>query len=182
MRPDAIFLIAALALMALTGPRGSRLGNAAKDYCALAGPAAYQIYLTVHTGSWQAWAKAKAGWDLHLVTPIQALKTSWWAAFRHPYSAAYAFGAQLELAAMTTILLATLAFLCWRRWPEAAVLRARRARARHPDLVPKLPRAPCWCCSRSGSRLPGLTRASPGCDTCTSASARRLPPWWGCCS
>ncbi len=120
MRPDAIFLIAALALMALTGPRGSRLGNAAKDYCALAGPAAYQIYLTVHTGSWQAWAKAKqAGWDLHLVTPIQALKTSWWAAFRHPYSAAYAFGAQLELAAMTTILLATLAFLCWRRWPEA---------------------------------------------------------------
>ena len=120
VRPDAVFLIAALAVMALTGPRGSRLGNAAKTCCAVAGPAAYEIYLRAHTGSWRAWVTAKqAGWDLHLVTPIQALKTTWWAAFRHPYSAAFAFGIQLELAAMAAIALATLAFLCWRRWPEA---------------------------------------------------------------
>ncbi len=120
VRPDAVFLIVALAVMALIGPRGSRLSNAAKACCALAGPAAYQIYLTVHTGSWRAWAKAKqAGWDLHLVTPVQALKTSWWVAFRHPYSAAYAFGGQLELAAMAVMVLATLAFLRWHRWPEA---------------------------------------------------------------
>jgi hypothetical protein len=120
VRPDALFLIPALAVMALTGPRGSRLANAAKACCALAGPAAYEIYLTVHTGTWEAWAKAyQAGWDLHLVTPVQALKTTWWAAFRHPFSAAYAFEFQLELATMAAIVLVTLAFLWWHRWPEA---------------------------------------------------------------
>jgi Mannosyltransferase (PIG-V) len=120
VRPDAAFLIPALAVMALTGARGSRLANAAKTCCALAGPATYQIYLRVHTGTWRAWATAKqVGWDLHLVTPVQALKTTWWVAFRHGYSAAFAFGDQLELAAMAAMLLATLAFLWWRRWPEA---------------------------------------------------------------
>jgi hypothetical protein len=107
-------------VMALTGPRGSRLGSAVKACCALGGPAAYQIYLRVHTGTWDAWAKAKqAGWDLHPVTPIQAVKTTWWGAFQHPYSAAFAFGIQLELATMAAMALATLAFLWRRRWPEA---------------------------------------------------------------
>jgi hypothetical protein len=120
VRPDAVFMIPALAVMALLGPRGSRLVNAAKVGCALAGPAAYETYLAVHTGAWDAWAKAKqAGWDLHLVTPIQALKTTWWGAFGHPYSAGFAFSIQLELAAMAVMLVATLAFLGWRRWPEA---------------------------------------------------------------
>ena len=63
VRPDAVFLIPALAVMALTGPRGARLANAAKACCALAGPAAYEIYLRVRTGTWDAWAKAQqAGW------------------------------------------------------------------------------------------------------------------------
>ena len=120
VRPDAVFMIMALAVMALTGPRGSRLVNTAKACCALAGPAAYEIYLTVHTGTWQAWTRAQqAGWDLHLVTPVQALKTTWWAAFGHPFSAAYAFEFQLELAAIAAMLLATLAFLWCGRWPEA---------------------------------------------------------------
>ncbi len=120
VRPDAAFLIPALAVMALIGPHGARLANAAKACCALAGPAAYEIYLTARTGTWDAWAKAQqAGWDLHLATPVQALKTTWWAAFRHPFSAAYAFEFQLELAAMATVVLATAAFLCRRRWPEA---------------------------------------------------------------
>jgi hypothetical protein len=120
VRPTAVFLIVALAVMALTGPRGARLGNAAKACCALGGPAAYRTYLRVHTGSWDAWAKAKqAGWDLHPVTPIEAVKTTWWGAFQHPYSAAFAFGIQLELATMAVMALATLAFLWRRRWPEA---------------------------------------------------------------
>jgi hypothetical protein len=120
VRPDAVFMIPALVLMALTRGRGARLANAAKACTALAGPAAYASYLRVHTGTWGAWAEAKqAGWGLHPVTPLQALKTTWWAAFQHPYSAAFAFGMQLELAAMAAILLATLAFLRWRRWPEA---------------------------------------------------------------
>jgi hypothetical protein len=120
VRPDAVFLILALAVMALTGPRGTRLASAAKACCALAGPAAYEIYLTLCTGTWRAWANAEqAGWDMHLVTPVQALKTTWWAAFRHPFSAGDAFEFQLELAAMAAMVLATIAFLCWRRWPEA---------------------------------------------------------------
>lgn len=120
VRPDAVFMIPALVVMALLGTRGSRLANATKACCAFAGPAAYEIYLLVHTGIWDAWARAKqSGWDLHLVTPIQALKTTWWGAFEHPYSAAFAFGVQLELATMAVMLVATLAFLWWRRWPEA---------------------------------------------------------------
>ena len=120
VRPDAVFMILALVVMALTGPRRPRLVNAAKACCALAGPAAYEIYLSLHTGTWQAWAKAQqAGWNLHLVSPVQALKTTWWAAFGHPFSAAAAFEFQLELAAIATMLLTTLAFLSWRRWPEA---------------------------------------------------------------
>jgi hypothetical protein len=120
VRPDAVFLIPALAVMALTSPRGPRLANAAKACCALAGPAAYEIYLIVRTGTVTAWPKAQqAGWDLHLVTPVQALKTTWWAAFRHPFAAAYAFEFQLEFVAMAAMLLAALAFLWWHRWPEA---------------------------------------------------------------
>jgi hypothetical protein len=102
VRPDALYLIPALAVMALTGPRGHRLANAVKACSALAGPAAYEVYLTVH-----------------LATPLSALKTSWWAAFRHPFSAAVAFEHQLELGAMAVMVLATLAFLAFRRWPEA---------------------------------------------------------------
>ena len=120
VRPDAVFMIPALAVMAVTGPRGSRLVNAAKACCALAGPAAYETYLRVHTGAWDAWARAKqAGWGLHLVTPIRALKTTWWAAFQHAYPASFAFGMQLELAAMAAMFVATIGFSWWYRWPEA---------------------------------------------------------------
>jgi hypothetical protein len=120
VRPDAVFLIVALVVMALTGPRGQRMLNADKACCALAGPAAYEIYLIVSTGTWNAWARAnQAGWDLHPVTPVQALKTTWWAAFQHPFSASYSFEFQLEFAAMAAMLLAALAFAWWRRWPEA---------------------------------------------------------------
>ena len=120
VRPDAVFLILALIVMALTGPRGQRMLNADKVCCALAGPMAYEIYLIVSTGTWNAWARAnQAGWDLHPVTPVQALKTTWWAAFQHPFSASYSFEFQLEIAAMAAMLLAALAFAWWRRWPEA---------------------------------------------------------------
>src|SRR5215469_9000401 len=120
VRPDAVFMIPALAVMALLGPRGSRLVNAAKACCALAGPAAYQIYLTVNTGTWNALAKAKqAGWGLHLVTPARALEATWSGAFRHLYSAGFAFSIQLQLIAMAVMFVATFAFLWCYRWPEA---------------------------------------------------------------
>jgi hypothetical protein len=147
VRPDALFLIPALAVMALTGsyrphqppgpggeldagslpadsrqrvPMRARLASAATACTALAGPAAYEIYLRVHTGSWMAWSHSlQAGWDLHQVTPAQALRTTWWAAFRHPFSASIAFEFQLELGVMAVMLVAALAFAAARRWPEA---------------------------------------------------------------
>jgi hypothetical protein len=143
VRVDAVFLILALAVMALTGPRPQvvpvrdlrawdqqdpvwdhpawqRLGNAVTLCCALAGPVAYDVYLRVRAGTWNAWASAnQVGWGLHPVTPLQALKTTYWAAFQHPFSADTAFEFQLEIFAEAVMILAALAFLCWRRWPEA---------------------------------------------------------------
>ena len=130
-RPDGLFLIPALVAMALTGYSGpgawppapdrgrSRLANAATACCGFAGPAAYAFYLRMHTGSWLAWSTAmRKGWDLHLSTPVQALKLTWWAAFRHAFSASTSFEFQLELGAMAAMALATLAFAARRRWPE----------------------------------------------------------------
>jgi hypothetical protein len=143
VRVDAVFLVVALAVMALTSPRAQvrpaldlreddlrdpvwdhpawhRLGNSLKCCCGLAGPLAYEVYLRASTGVWNAWASAnQVGWGLRTVTPLQALKTTYWAAFQHPFSAGTAFEYQLEIAAEAVMVLAALAFLCWRRWPEA---------------------------------------------------------------
>jgi hypothetical protein len=120
VRPDALFLIPALVIMALTGPAGSRVANAARASLGFAGPAAYELYLIAITGRPDAWLRAeKLGWGLHLRPPLQTLKTTWWAAFEHPFSAATAFEFQLELAAMATIIVAALAFGYRQRWAEA---------------------------------------------------------------
>lgn len=119
VRPDGAFLAAALAVMALTGPRDRRLRDAATACLALAGPAAYEVYLRAATGSWGTWRKAmQAGWNLHLATPPAAFLATWRAAFRHGYPAWWAGEMQLELASFALIVLAALAFLCCRRWPE----------------------------------------------------------------
>jgi hypothetical protein len=122
VRPDAVFMIPALVLMALLsgGSWRARLIAAGAMCCAVAGPAAYEIYLKIETGSWFAWSRAiQAGWDLHLSSPVQALKTTYWAAFKHPFGAGTAIEFQLELAAMAVIVVATLAFAACRMWPEA---------------------------------------------------------------
>jgi hypothetical protein len=138
VRPDGFFLIPALIVMALAGqyrpgepgidaaPSGPpergrlRLANAAKACVAVAGPAAFEIYLRAQTGSWMTWSQAlRTGWDLRLSTPAQALRTTWWAAFRHPFSASTSFEFQVELGVMAVMIIAALAFATWRRWPEA---------------------------------------------------------------
>ena len=120
VRPNGVFLTCALVVIALASPRGERILNAATACLALTGPAAYEVYLWASTHTWNAWSKAmQAGWDLHQVTPVQAFKTSWWAAFDHPFSAGFGWEFQMELASMALIVLATLAFLWRRRWPEA---------------------------------------------------------------
>ena len=141
VRPDAVFLIPALVVMALAGhyrpdrpdepdPEAAlsdrratgrqRLANAATACVAVAGPAAYEIYLRAQTGSWTTWSRAlRTGWDLHPSTPAQALRMTWWAAFRHPFSASTSFEFQVELGVMAVMIIAVLAFASWQRWPEA---------------------------------------------------------------
>ncbi len=132
VRPDALFMIPALAVMALSGYRGpgtwppaastigGRLANAARVCCGLAGPGAYDVYLWLHTGNVLAWQAAlRKGWDLHQTTPFQNLRTTWWAAFRHAFTASTAFEFQLEFGAMFVMIVAVLAFLYAGRWPEA---------------------------------------------------------------
>jgi hypothetical protein len=132
VRPDALFLIPALVVLALVQPgssagsrepsraAASRLASAAIMGCAFAGPAAYEIYLKITTGSWLAWSRAmQTGWDLHLTDPVQTLKTTWWAAFKHAFGAGTAFEFQLELGAMAVIVLAAVAFAVSQHWPEA---------------------------------------------------------------
>jgi hypothetical protein len=132
VRPDTIFMVPALAVMALSGYRGpgtwpspaakirTRLANAAKACCGLAGPAAYDGYLWLHTGNPLAWSAAlRKGWDLRQTTPFQNLRTTWWAAFRHPFPASTAFEFQLEFGAMAVMIVAVLVFLYAGRWPDA---------------------------------------------------------------
>lgn len=142
VREDAVWLILALAVMALTGPRvrvpptldlraqdlrdpwdhpvWQRLWNAITCCFGFAGPAAYLVYLRVCTGSWNTWTKAeRVGWGLHTVTPLEALKTTYGMAFEHTLAAGYAFESQLEMAVVGLMILATLAFFWRRRWAEA---------------------------------------------------------------
>jgi hypothetical protein len=143
VRVDAVFLVLALAVMALTArppqvqptqdlrehdqrdpvwehPAWERLGNTVKCCCGFAGPAAYEVYLGLRTGVWNTWVTAnQAGWDLHTVTPLQALKATYWVAFQHAYLAGVAFEYQLEIGVLAVMVLAALAFVCSRRWPEA---------------------------------------------------------------
>ena len=199
VRPDALFLIPALVMMALTssvqreqraGPEhaldaGSkadtgrqgplrrlsealrlRWANAAIACAALLGPAVYEVYLRIHTGSWMAWSHAlRTGWDLHLSTPAQALRTTWWAAFRHAFSASTAFEFQLELGVMAAILVAALAFAGTRRWPEAVYCGLAVVALGTSTWYQTAPRTllllfPVWVAlSRLGQRWPGIRYA-----------------------
>jgi hypothetical protein len=193
VRPDGLFLIPALAVMALTGsyqprqpagpggqldaeslpadggprvPLWLRLANAVVACAALAGPAAYEVYLRVNTGSWMAWSHAlQAGWDLHLVTPAQALRTTWWAAFRHPFSATIAFEFQLELGVMALMLVAALAFAAAKRWPEAVYCGLAVVALGTSTWYQTAPRTllvlfPVWVAlARLGERWPGIRYA-----------------------
>ena len=196
VRPDVLFLIPALAVLALTGSsrpdelsgpasqqgadrriatdsqpadRGSsvpvrlRLANAVVACTALAGPAAYEVYLRVHTGSWMAWSNAlRRGWDLQLTAPAQALRTTWWAAFRHPFSASTAFEFQLELGVVAVMLAAAVAFAATRRWPEAVYCGLAVVAVGTSTWYQTAPRTllvlfPVWIAlARLGERWPGI--------------------------
>lgn len=119
VRVDGLFLIAGLLVMALTGPRGRRLRSAAWMSLALAGPASYEMYLRIGSGSWTAWLTGNEAWGLHYVGPWQSLKGTWGMAFGPGLKPAAAAMFQLEIACMAVAVALTL-WLLWRRqWPEA---------------------------------------------------------------
>jgi len=120
-RPDGLFLIPAFAIMALTRPMGARRWRALLGVSlSLLGPAVYELYLHSQTHIWSAWSQAnQAGWGLHYVGPWQAVKTSYWGAFQHPFSGEFGFLEQLEIACLAVMLIAAIGFAVRRRWPEA---------------------------------------------------------------
>lgn len=121
-RPTGVFLLAALAVMALTRPEGSsRLRAVARLSPAALAPLLYEAYLFSKTHRLSALMDAnEAGWGLHFVGPWQALKKSYWGAFQHSYGGAeFGFTEQLEMASMFVIAAATVVFLVRRKWAEA---------------------------------------------------------------
>lgn len=121
VQSDGVWLTVALIVMALTaaGPWRPRLADGAKAALGLCGPAAYEAYLWAATGTPWAWSRAQqAGWDLHLVAPWRSIRTTWWAAFEHPFGTAYSFEFQVELAAFAAVVVAAVCFGVARRWPE----------------------------------------------------------------
>jgi hypothetical protein len=120
-RPDGLFLIPALAVMALTRPQGGRRWRALAGLSpAVLAPLVYAAYLQSVTGRWSAWQDAnQAGWDLHWVGPWQSLKTSYWGAWQHPYGAEFGAMEQLEIACLFVMAACTVGFLIRRRWAEA---------------------------------------------------------------
>ena len=120
-RPDGLFLIPAFVIMALTRPMGARRWRALLGITlSLVGPAVYELYLRSETHSWSAWSQAnQAGWNLHYVGPWQAVKTSYWGAFQHPFGGEFGFMEQLEILCLAVMLVAAVGFALRRRWPEA---------------------------------------------------------------
>lgn len=117
-RPDGVWLTAALAVMALTGS-APRVLSAARACLGFLGPAAYECYLCMTTGTPWAWSRAQqAGWDMHAVWPWKSWQTTWWISFEHPYGAQYALEFQVQMAAVVVVAAAVAAFGVSRRWPE----------------------------------------------------------------
>ena len=82
--------------------------------------ACYEIYLKVSTGSWLAWMHAEQrGWQRQLTNPIDTFKTTWGAGFGQEFAAPINFVFQLEIFAVAAGVIATIALLVYRRWPEA---------------------------------------------------------------
>lgn len=120
-RPDGLFLLAALGVMALTRPGGvSRARALAGVAPAGLAPLLYEAFLFSKTHRWSAWLDAnRDGWGLRYVGPWQSLKTSYWGAWQHPYSAEFGFMEQLEIVCLAVMLAATVGFVVRWQWAEA---------------------------------------------------------------
>ncbi len=120
VRINGLFLCAAVAIEIFRRAGGERLRAMAMFIPALVPLACYELYLRVRTGSWLAWPHAEqAGWQRQLTNPVNTFRTTWSAGFAHEFSAPINFVFQLEVIAVIAGVVATVALLCYRRWPEA---------------------------------------------------------------
>jgi len=133
LRVSGLFLIGALAVLALTWPaaRGLDLvrrmraaaGRAVWLLVPLAVLAAYVVYLWAVTGSWTAWfAAQQAGWQRTFTWPWDSVRATLTAVRPGGYADANGWGwmFRYELVSFTVGLLTTGWMLCRRRWAEAA--------------------------------------------------------------
>lgn len=119
-RPNGLFLIPALVLLALLKPQGPRWRALLGLAVAPAAPLLYAEYLWLHTRRWSAWLDAnRAGWGVHFSSPWRTLKVSYSMAFGHGGPADYGLMGQLEIASIGVMLAAVAVLLARRAWPEA---------------------------------------------------------------
>jgi hypothetical protein len=158
VRVSGLFLLAGLLVMALTGPAGRRIRDAATLLPALAAPAAYALYLWLHTHQWSAWMHAQdVGWQRTLSSPITSLRYTWQSAFEHQVNAEWAFTGQLDLFGMFAMLAAVIALIVLRRWPEAVYCGAGAAALACSGWFLSIPRAlllifPAWIALAQAAR------------------------------
>jgi hypothetical protein len=120
VRINGLFLCVAVAVEILRRAGRERLRALAMFIPALVPVACYEIYLRVRTGSWLAWPHAEqAGWQRQITNPIDTFRTTWTAGFGHEFTAPINFVFQLEIIAVAAGVIATVALLYRRRWPEA---------------------------------------------------------------
>jgi hypothetical protein len=120
VRVNGLFLCVAVAFEILRRAGGQRVRALAVFIPALVPLACYEIYLKVTTGSWLAWMHAEQlGWQRQLTNPIDTFKTTWGAGFGQEFAAPINFVFQLEIFAVAAGVIATIALLVHRRWPEA---------------------------------------------------------------
>lgn len=146
LRVSGLFLVGALAVMAVLGDgqwRDGRAGRSARPInrkpaavaerlapllLPLAVLAGYVVYLHSLTGSWTAWFQAQdRGWGRGFTTPMESLRntipatvTSTWRSVYGADAGAVAMLFRLEILAMVVGIATTLYCLLRRRWASAA--------------------------------------------------------------
>ena len=151
VRINGLFLCAAVAVEIVRRAGRQRLRALALFIPALVPLACYEIYLRLRTGSWLAWPHAEqAGWQRQLTNPVNTFKTTWTAGFAHEFSAPVNFVFQLEVIAVLAGVVATVALLCYRRWPEAIYVGLTIAALATSIWYESVPRSlltlwPIWC-------------------------------------
>ena len=151
VRINGLFLCVAVAVEILRHADGRRLRAMAAFVPALVPLACYELYLRARTGDWLAWSHAEQrGWQRQLTNPIDTFKTAWTAGFGHEFSAPINFVFQLEIVAVAIGLVATLALLWYRRWPEASYTGLTIGALATSIWYESVPRAllllwPLWC-------------------------------------